>query len=307
MPIALFNPLDERSKQESHCGPFMQVQLLTGAFGQARDELDMTLTDIGPYLKAYPESRRKLRETPEPGAAAPVYEGPYGPDMVGIKLGMSFEEAERAVRDHMKIGRVLVTGKPGSGEPPGTASSGKLFISEDQSELIAIMDEPLGAAGTVTAAWRQLYEPPTATMEFVTNRLKEKYGEPLYSGNDGDVLFWGTAANSRRCMAAYAHLLQSRSPLGAQWTEDGAPTTWRPRNGDKDPSVPVATNQLPTAGQGGAVEDCGPWLTMQFLPAQGYPPMNVIETTLTDRARYEKARRAGLRAQSPVGTGSIKF
>jgi len=89
--------------------------------------------------------------------------------------------------------------------------------------------------------------------------------------------------------------------------ENGAPTSWRPKNGDTDPSAPVVTGQVSSADQGGAVEDCGPWLTMQFLPAQGYPPMNVIETTLTDRARYQKAQQAGLRARSPISTGSIKF
>ena len=31
----------------------------------------------------------------------------YQPDMIGVRLGMSFEEAEKAIREHMKVGRVL--------------------------------------------------------------------------------------------------------------------------------------------------------------------------------------------------------
>ena len=311
LPEPLFDPLGERSQPWSHCGPFIAVQLLTASMlGKSRDELDMTLTDIGPYLKAYAESRRKLREVANMAAsspAVPVYAGPYGPDMVGVKLGMTFEEAEHVVREHMQVGRLLQAGTSGPEKSASHASSGRLFISEDQSELIAIIDEPHGAEDTVVAAWRQLYEPQSATLEFVTGRLKNKYGQPVFGSGNGDMLFWGKAADSKRCAASYMDFLHSRSPISAQWMENGAPTSWRPKNGDTDPSAPVVTGQVSSADQGGAVEDCGPWLTMQFLPAQGYPPMNVIETTLTDRARYEKARRAGLRAQSPVGTGSIKF
>jgi len=283
---------------------------LTAAIGRPRDELDMTLTDIGPYLKAYADSRRKLREAAGAAASsptAPVYAGPYGPDMVGIKLGMTFEEAEHVVREHMQVGRLLQAGTSGPEKSASHASSGRLFISEDQSELIAIIDEPHGAEDTVVAAWRQLYEPQSATLEFVTGRLKNKYGQPVFGSGNGDMLFWGKAADSKRCAASYMDFLHSRSPISAQWMENGAPTSWRPKNGDTDPSAPVVTSQVSSADQGGAVEDCGPWLTMQFLPAQGYPPMNVIETTLTDRARYQKAQQAGLRARSPISTGSIKF
>jgi (2Fe-2S) ferredoxin len=314
MPDPLFDPLNERSQRSTHCGPFMTVQLLTGAMTRKpRDELDMTLTDIGPYLKAYSESRNKLSEgegAAASAAAAPVFTGAYGPDMVGIKLGMTFPEAERIVREHMKVGRVLETGKSeqdvGLGKSAGTASSGKLFISEDQSELIAILDEPQGAGNTVVAAWRQIYAPPSATLEFASGRLKDKYGQPVFGSNNGDVLFWGTTTNRQRCTVAYTNVLQSRLPISARWTENGASTTWRPTNGDNNPTAPVITNQLPANAAGSPVEDCGPWLTMQFFPAQGYPPLNVIETTLTDRARYEKARQAGIRTKSP-SAGSIKF
>jgi hypothetical protein len=289
------------------------VQLLTGVYGKPRNELDMTLTDIGPYLKAYAESRHQLHDATNAAAqsaSGPVYTGAYGPDMVGIKLGMTFPEAERLVREHMKVGRVLEAGisvhDPGPGKSASRTASGKLFVSEDQSELIAILDEPSGAEQTVVAAWRQIYAPPSATLEFASGRLKDKYGQPVFGSNGGDTLFWGTATNPRRCTMAYADLLNSRLPLIAHWMENGAPTTWRPKNGDDNPTVPVITNQSPANGVGSPVEDCGPWLTMQFSPAQGYPPLNVIETTLTDRARYEKAEQNGVRAKSP-SAAAIKF
>jgi hypothetical protein len=69
--------------------------------------------------------------------------GPYGPDFAGDRLGMSFEDAEAAIRSHMKVGRVLegrrafaATEKNGFVKP---LDSGKLFISESGDELIAIL------------------------------------------------------------------------------------------------------------------------------------------------------------------------
>jgi len=82
MPEPLFAPVSDGSRHWSQCGPFMTVQFLTGQMiGKPRDELDMTLTDIGPYLKAYGESRTMLQTPPgasptgtarRPGAAAGI-------------------------------------------------------------------------------------------------------------------------------------------------------------------------------------------------------------------------------------------
>ena len=76
---------------------------------------------------------------------------------------MSFDEAEREIRKHMKVGRVLegrrafdATGKGGLIKP---LNSGKLFISEGEDELIAILDEPPAAKGRVLVAWRRVAIP----------------------------------------------------------------------------------------------------------------------------------------------------
>ncbi len=72
MPDPLLSPLDEQSKRWAQCGPFMEVYLLGGPGAHAEtapDQLDMTLTDIGPYLKAYAESRAALQGT-QPGGGS---------------------------------------------------------------------------------------------------------------------------------------------------------------------------------------------------------------------------------------------
>ena len=57
--------------------------------------------DLGTQLYVFPE----ISDATSADAATPS--GPYGPDLVEVRLGMSFEEAEKAIRNHMKVGRVL--------------------------------------------------------------------------------------------------------------------------------------------------------------------------------------------------------
>ena len=72
MPDPLLSSQDERSNQWAQCGPFMQVYMRVGERQHAEtepDQLDMTLTDIGPYLRAYAESRAALQGT-RPGGSS---------------------------------------------------------------------------------------------------------------------------------------------------------------------------------------------------------------------------------------------
>ena len=121
MPNFLFDPLAERSKMGAQCGPFMQVYLLgPREHGETEpDELDMTLTDIGPYLKAYAESRAKLQA--EPAAPMTLFEGPYGPDVVGVRLGMTLDEAQSDIGRHMKVGGAFRIAGAKSGWRPRSA------------------------------------------------------------------------------------------------------------------------------------------------------------------------------------------
>ena len=57
--------------------------------------------DLDGLVKRYQQRRAKL------AADEATPSGPYGLDLVGVRLGMSFEDAEKAIRNHMKVGRVL--------------------------------------------------------------------------------------------------------------------------------------------------------------------------------------------------------
>jgi hypothetical protein len=68
VPAPLLNATEEQSKVDAQCGPYMQVYLSSGLRGLGKEaggeQLDMTLTDIGPYLRAYAESRAALQAQP---------------------------------------------------------------------------------------------------------------------------------------------------------------------------------------------------------------------------------------------------
>ena len=111
----------------------MQVSLLGPRehAGTEPDQLDMTLTDIGPYLKAYAESRAKLQAAP--AAPMALFEGPYGPDVVGVRLGMTLDEAQSDIGRHMKVaGTFRIAGASSGWRPRGSAGIWSSFRIGEQ-------------------------------------------------------------------------------------------------------------------------------------------------------------------------------
>ncbi|WP_146287645.1 hypothetical protein [Gemmobacter aquaticus] len=104
-------------------------------------------------------------------------------DILGIQLGMSFDEADAILRKHMEVGKVLVADR---GKQMGTVggslqpySSGRLYISAAGTELIAIYDEPPAAPDRVLAMWRMLRLPKGDTdAAQLKAALTDRYGEP---------------------------------------------------------------------------------------------------------------------------------
>ena len=286
MPDPLLNPLDEQSKRWAQCGPFMEMYLLGGPGAHAKgapDELDMTLTDIGPYLKAYAESCAKLQAAP----AAPValFEAPYGPDVVGVRLGMTLDEAQSDIGRHMKVGGAFrIAGASLAGDPAGLPGSGLLFVSENNDEVIAVFDAPHPGEGHVAAVWRRVYSPQAVDLPLVTRRATEKYGTPTSQGDSGRLLVWGSGPPT--CGASDAQIFEARTPLEAHGL-DAAATAFQIHAPDGEtkttltaPMINAPASPVDLASASGNV--CGPRLRVDFQPDQGDPPMNVTETMLTD-------------------------
>jgi hypothetical protein len=113
-----------------------------------------------------------------------------GYDILGIRLGMSFAEADALIRAHMEVGKVLTADRTrqislvsGAIEP---YTSGRIYASATGDELIAILDEPPAAAETVVGAWRIVRLPKgEATPAGLQSALTERYGPPSEIGEVG--------------------------------------------------------------------------------------------------------------------------
>ena len=80
-----------------------------------------------------------------------------------------------------------------------------------ERELVAIIDRPAAAGGTVKAAWRQILS-TSVDLEPVTGGLTKKYGAPGFGGPSDSLLLWGDVGN-RRCEEALNRALEYRAPL----------------------------------------------------------------------------------------------
>jgi uncharacterized protein len=285
MPDPLLDPLDEQSKRWAQCGPFMEMYLLGGPGAHAKgapDELDMTLTDIGPYLKAYQESRATLQAAP--AAPMALFEGPYGPDVVGVRLGMTLDEAQSAIGGHMKVaGTFRITSASQAGDSGGLPGSGLLFVSESNDEVIAVFDAPHPGEGHVAAVWRRVYSPQAVDLALVTRRATEKYGTLTSQGDAGRLLVWGSGP-PMVCGASDGQIFEARTPVEA-YGLDAAATAFQFHATDGEttltaPMINAPASHVDLASASG--DACGPRLRVDFQPDQGDPPMNVTETMLTD-------------------------
>ncbi|WP_370125544.1 peptidoglycan-binding protein [Sinorhizobium fredii] len=157
-------------------------------------------------------------------------------NVLGIQLGMTFEEAERLIREHMEVGRVFKAERAGQiGLASGKIepySSGRLFVSRAENEAIAIFDEPPAAPGVVLGMWRRLRLPkgsidPTGLKATLT----ERYGPPnateeVYptGTNDKGVAFlWRDAKHERQDCGQLSQHEQS-----GRWWRDEAGASAQP-------------------------------------------------------------------------------
>lgn len=171
---------------------------------------------------------------PDAQALASAPEAPYGPDVLGIQLGMEMEEAEAIIREHMTVGQVLVRDRQfnprfASGEF-GAFSSSRLFVADDMSELIVLYDEPPVAEGVVMGVTRQWAFPKAqVTIGWLLGELRKKYGDQNWSDEQQLKVGWGNGfANAQpsdlRSHPCMPEMRQMRSNgRDQQWAlEDGS-------------------------------------------------------------------------------------
>lgn len=217
-------------------------------------------------------------------------------DILGIRLGMSFDEADSLIRTHMEVSKLLtadrsrqVSAIAGAIEP---FTSGRLYVSADGHELIAIHDEPPAAGNTVLGIWRLLRLPkgsvdPTA----LKSTLTERYGEPsktqevsLPLMQTGIAWHW-TEVEHPRC-----------SPIGKSfqtdlWRDADGATAWLPPFMDRPlyPSIDLGGFMTVTGDENPPSDFCPAFLGAQYSspPASGGAPEgDEVLTWLTDTRAY---------------------
>ncbi|PTB04014.1 hypothetical protein C6V82_06055 [Halomonas urumqiensis] len=178
-------------------------------------------------------------EVPDAQALSSPPDAPYGPDVLGIQLGMSIDEAEAIIRDHMTVGHVLVRDRKldprfASGEFE-TFSSSRLFVADDMSELIVLYDEPPVAEGVVMGVTRQLAFPKgQVTTGLLLGELRKKYGEENWSDENHLKVGWGDGFASARPSDLRAHPCM---PEMRQMRSNGRDPLWALEDGSSAESV----------------------------------------------------------------------
>ena len=198
---------------------------------------------------------------PEPPKAPPTPQerllgGAFGPDVVGLRLGMPMADAEAAIRTEMQVGQVLETPEPTPGrDMPPAWLHGRLFQSVDDKESIAVFEGSGPTAGHVAGVWRRMVVAQRADLiqDQVIAAMAAKYGPPAIRGSQ-------TAWNARPISDSYCW--SGRTAAWDTWLKDGKPAA---RTGyaryNEPPQLEVP---YPDQGQHYNYAHCGPLLRLKF-------------------------------------------
>jgi hypothetical protein len=236
-----------------------------------------------------------------------------GLDVLGIRLGMPFNEADRLIREHMKVEKVLTADRKNQMESVTgeivAYTSGRIYASAEGNELIAIFDEPPAAPETVLGIWRILRLPKGDTdPASLKAALTERYGEPsavpevgLPMMQKGLAFFWYDLAHGR-CQSIQSDV---QADL---WRDENGNTGWLPPF-MAEPRFPVLnfrTNYLGVRGTELSLADfCPTFLGVRYASYDGRSHKNpagdeIITWLSDDRAYAEIFRKSRAAPAAPV-------
>ena len=155
--------------------------------------------------------------TAMPSAEQRLSGGAYGPEVLGIKLGMPMKEAEALVRGRLDHLRILETDSLYDQQQRGP-THGRLFMDNVTQEQIALFDWPPLAADRVVQMWRTMPSPREAWPKILSEVLTPKYGSP--SATADHEAFWTPAPPAERTTG---NCLEGSGFGPWRWKEDGGP------------------------------------------------------------------------------------
>ena len=249
-----------------------------------------------------------LWPAPAPGPVEQALAAPYGPELFGVRLGMTSGKAAQEIRSHMKVGRVLDLADPRRALADDERSfmrtiDGRMFVSDDFQNSVAVFTSKVPPTGRVVGVWRRT-SADGDHWEQALQTLVAKYGPPV--GNTGNGAFWG----DRSMLAGGQRSWCNGGGVGGygweDWTENGhrvklIPSGSGPLDGPAPPLLRDA--DIPDNGAGATkLADCFPVLYART--ASGNPP--TVETRLFDMRALAllRARAASAPPRTVVAAAS---
>jgi hypothetical protein len=204
----------------------------------------------------------------------------------------------------MVVGRVLQGARAWTAQTEGLPkplTSGKLFVSADGTEMIALIDEPPAAAETVLAAWRLFIVPASMSGDQVLADLQNKYGTP----NSGELrpnapaVWFGPRGEP--CLNTYDN--GQFIDLSTFWRDEGKPVVFSGAYFPQGPLIPLPLLD-PTGDQSKAAANCGPFVTAQYFQSFTPGASPVMISMLSDIGRYADAYAAGSQNARPASAST---
>ncbi len=145
------------------------------------------------------EQRKQAGETVLATGRALLGGGAYGFDIVGVRLGMPLDEADRVARASMQVCWVLEN--PAPMDEPGYFTRMKVFVRCDNAEKLGLLLPPLGEPQVVVGVRRKITLPPRADNDQLDKMLRAKYGPPGLVGENPPSESWGAIEDLCRPIA----------------------------------------------------------------------------------------------------------
>lgn len=235
--------------------------------------------------------------------------------LAGIALGMSFDEADAIIRSTFDVGEVLFADRAHSSrltlDDEDAYTSGRLYLTADERQLIILYDEPPAASEQVVGLTIQYLVPNSGGVtRTLLSQLVGEYGEPdaittdSFGYRPGESPLWSTV-----------DIGDPDSPFGnssyecmpASYWNFNVPRIWRAADGS-EPFILTSGRFRRVPDIKGPVADhvssrCGEIITATF-DDQSFMPDIALNIWLMDPARYHRAFQQSRQMPPDLGTTS---
>jgi hypothetical protein len=218
---------------------------------------------------------RAVPKEPEPAVAiARPKDIPYGPELIGLQLGMPFDDAVKKINEYMTVERIFTDDRS------APFSQGKMYLGKNGTEAIGLYTTMVEQQERVAAIWRRVYfEPGKVQLTSLIETLHKKFGKPAVEKTsfNGGVLEWHDlkAKKINKCQNS----IEARND---KLKENGKEIYgWDIMFGNTRVSgspVKLSYCELHTCSTG---DDCGAILKSQIATETGSGPKPVREVTFT--------------------------